>query len=175
MNFSEIYKIHSSLVYNLALNYTQNVQDAEEVTQNVFLSIHEKLDKFKDESQLKTWIYRITINKSLDYIKAKKSQKRWSFLTAKSIDDQSVHLPDSTFNHPGVILEQKEAMKYLFKLINELPKNQKTALLLLKVDQLEMKEVAEIMEISYKALESLFQRAKKNLKILIEKTKEYEK
>lgn len=172
MSFSEIYNKHSSLVYNLALQYTQNTQDAEEVVQDVFVSIHEKLDSFKGDSQLQTWIYRISINKSLDFLKAKKSKKRWMLFSAKNIDDRNVHLPDSTFNHPGVELEQKEALEKLFSNINKLPEKQKTALILLKVEQLEMKEVAKIMEISYKALESLFQRAKKNLKILIEETNE---
>ena len=70
MELKEIYQLHGSMVYNLALQYTQNIEDAEEVTQDVFINIHEKIDSFRGEASLKTWIYRLTINKSLDYLKA---------------------------------------------------------------------------------------------------------
>jgi RNA polymerase sigma-70 factor (ECF subfamily) len=175
MNLSEIYQLYGSMVYNLALQYTQNVEDAEEITQDVFLIVHEKIDSFRGEASLKTWIYRLSINKSLDYIKAKKSKKRWSFFSSGRVDAGEIEIPDQGFNHPGVEMEQRESMEHLFKLINQLSENQKTVIILLKVDGLTMEEVGDIMELSYKAVESLFQRAKKNLKILIENSKENEK
>jgi RNA polymerase sigma-70 factor (ECF subfamily) len=174
MELKEIYQLYGSMVYNLALQYTQNVEDAEEVTQDVFLIIHEKLETFRGESSLKTWIYRLSINKSLDYIKAKKSKKRWSFFSSNRVDALTVEIPDQSFNHPGIELEQKESMAHLFKLINQLSENQKTVIILLKVEGMTMEEVGEILELSYKAVESLFQRAKKNLKILIDESKETE-
>jgi RNA polymerase sigma-70 factor (ECF subfamily) len=67
------------------------------------------------------------------------------------------------FNHPGILLEQKEALESLFQHINALPDNQKTALILSKLEQKSQKEVAEIMKLSTKAVESLLQRAKTNL------------
>jgi RNA polymerase sigma-70 factor (ECF subfamily) len=63
------------MVYNLALQYTQNTEDAEEITQDVFVKISQKMDGFKNESSLKTWIYRIAINTSLDFLKHKNSKK----------------------------------------------------------------------------------------------------
>lgn len=172
MELKEIYQLHGSMVYNLALQYTQNIEDAEEVTQDVFINIHEKIDSFRGEASLKTWIYRLTINKSLDYLKAKKSKKRWSFFAPGRVDAHAVDLPDQGFNHPGIELEQKESIEQLFKLINQLSENQKTVIILLKVEGLTMDEVGKIMELSYKAVESLFQRAKNNLKVLIQKSKE---
>ena len=172
MELKEIYQLHGSMVYNLALQYTQNIEDAEEVTQDVFINIHEKIDSFRGEASLKTWIYRLTINKSLDYLKAKKSKKRWSFFAPGRVDAHAVDLPDQGFNHPGIELEQKESIEQLFKLINQLSENQKTVIILLKVEGLTMDEVGKIMELSYKAVESLFQRAKNNLKVLIQNSKE---
>lgn len=64
------------MVYNVALNYVQNIEDAEEITQDVFLKVHESLASFKKNSTIKTWIYRITINQSLDFLKKKKKQKK---------------------------------------------------------------------------------------------------
>ena len=66
-------------------------------------------------------------------------------------------------NHPGIVLEHKEALEALFKKINDLPDNQRTALILHKIEQKPQAEVAEIMNLSTKAVESLIQRAKTNL------------
>lgn len=164
MHFEELYTEYSKLVYNLSLHYVQNTEDAEEITQDVFVAIHQSLHKFQGKAKLSTWIYRITINKSLDFIKAKKSQKRFAFFTSLfNADEQEIAHSSHNFDHPGVLLEQKESLQKLFDIINELPANQKTALILSKLEQKNQKEIAEIMEISSKAVESLIQRAKTNL------------
>ena len=147
-------------MYNVALQYVQNKEDAEEITQDVFIKVYDKHLEFKGDSALKTWIYRITINTSLDYIKAKTRKKRAAFYHR---DDEALQYI-SDFNHPGVALENKEAMAALFKAINLLPEKQRTVLLLLKVEGLSQKEIAEILKKSPKAIESIFQRAKANLK-----------
>jgi RNA polymerase sigma factor (sigma-70 family) len=69
-------------VYNVALQYVQNKEDAEEITQDVFIKVYDKHLEFKGDSALKTWIYRITINTSLDYIKAKTRKKKSCFLSS---------------------------------------------------------------------------------------------
>ena len=164
MNFEELYKKHNSMVYNLALNYVQNIEDAQEITQDVFVAIHESLNSFQENSSLSTWMYRITINRSLDFLKAKQRKKRFAFITSLFFDNSHDlrHNPPE-HNHPGILLEHKEALDNLFKKINELPDNQKTALILHKIEQKSQAEVAEIMSISSKAVESLIQRAKTNL------------
>lgn len=168
MKLEEIYTLHKHAVFNLALSYVQNTQDAEEITQDVFISVHKNITKFKYQSSLKTWIYRITINTSLDFLKAQKRNKRKALFQAKSIDSITTQL--ANFDHPGVQLEDKEDLQRLFLHINSLPKNQRTALILLKIEQKKTAEVAEIMKLSFKAVEALFFRAKVNLKKFIEKT-----
>lgn len=161
-------------MFNLALHYTQNVQDAEEITQDVFLKVFDKLDDFLAQSAVSTWVYRITINASLDFIKSKSRIKRGGHLNLIQVDDQDKYLQLETSNHPGIELEQKEALNTLFNAINLLPNNQKTAIILLKIEQKKQSEVAEIMNISEKAVESLFQRGKKKLRELLNQTKEDE-
>lgn len=152
------------MVYNLALQYVQNIEDAEEITQDVFMAVYRSLSTFREDSSYSTWIYQITINKSLDFIKAKKRKKRFGFLTALLGDDQNGEIKSPVeFNHPGVQMEDKESLKRLFEHINSLPDNQKTALILHKIEQLPQAEVARIMELSPKAVESLVQRAKTGL------------
>ena len=164
MTFENLYNLYSKIVYNVALQYVQNIEDAEEITQDVFIIIHDKLSGFQQNSSLKTWIYRISVNKSLDFIKAKKTQKRFAFFTSLFTDEgEEVKTLNHHFNHPGIELEQKEALENIFKHINTLPENQKTVLILHKIENISIKEVAEIMELTYKAVESLLQRAKVNL------------
>ena len=174
-NFNSVYNEYLLLVYNVALNYVQNIEDAEEITQDVFLKVHESLSDFKENSSLKTWLYRITINQSLDFIKKKNSKKRF-FIFGKKSQNEFELINISNFEHPGILLEQQEDAKVLFLVINSLPVNQKTAFILSKVDGLSNPEVSEIMEISISAVESLIFRAKKELKEkLSNKFEEYRK
>lgn len=134
----------------------QNEQDAEEVTQDVFMMVFRKIGDFKQDSKLSTWIYRIAVNTSLNFIKKRKRNLLLSLgLMTKEPTD---------FEHPGVQLEHKEEAKELFHQIDSLAENQKTAFILVYIEQLPQQEVATIMETSVKAVESLLQRAKAKLR-----------
>lgn len=159
--FQKLYSLFSPKVYNTALSYAQNEQDAEEITQDVFTNIYRNAAKFKGDAALNTWIYRIAVNTSLNLLKKK---KRFAFL---KFGKTEIDTPD--FDHPGILLEKKENAKLLFKVIDTLPDNQKTAFILSFVEELPRQEVADIMEISLKAVESLLQRAKINLRKKLEK------
>jgi RNA polymerase sigma factor (sigma-70 family) len=161
------------MVYNLALHYTQNVEDAEEITQDVFVAAHDGYGKFKHEAAITTWLYRITINKSLDFLKAKKRKKRFAIITSLFYDDSNNLKHDTAdHRHPGVLLEDQENINRLFEQINKLPSNQKTAIILQKIEDKTQAEVAEIMNISIKAVSQLMQRAKVNLSKYLGKTVE---
>lgn len=162
-DFEDIYNQYSILVYNVALNYLQNTEDAEEITQDVFVQINESFSKFNEQSTLKTWIYRITINKCLDFIKHKNSKKRFFIFGKKSNNERELN-NITNFDHPGITLENKENAIILFEIINKLSENQKTAFLLSKLDGLSNPEVAQIMTVSISAVESLLFRAKTTLR-----------
>lgn len=174
-HFQFIYNQYKVLVYNVALHYLQNVEDAEEITQDVFLQVHRSLDSFKEKSSLKTWIYRITIHKSLDFIKHKNSSKRF-FIFGKKSENKTEMEHFSTFEHPGITMEKKEDAAILFKIINELTENQKTAFILSKLDGLRNPEISAIMNVSISSVESLLFRAKKTLQEKLEnKFEDYRK
>lgn len=144
----------------------QNWEEAEEVTQDVFLSAYEALENFRAEASINTWLYRITVNKALDRIKALKAKKRSGFTLSLWRKDgrmeQNLELPD--FLHPGILLEQQESSKVLFKAIEQLPGNQKSAFVLAKIEQLSYTEIAEILNLSIPAVESLLVRARQKLR-----------
>jgi RNA polymerase sigma-70 factor (ECF subfamily) len=143
-------------VYNTALCYLQNIEESEEITQDVFLTIFNKAASFKGNSKVSTWVYRITINKALNQIEKRNRRP--------ICDSQLKENHRVDFEHPGVLLEQKEKSKYLFAVIDTLAETQKTAFILSYVENLPRQEVANIMKTSLKSVESLLQRAKTNLK-----------
>ena len=165
IEFKAIYDEFKNLVYNLALNYVQNQADAEDITQEVFVKVHQNLDRYNPElASLKTWIYRISINQSLDALKSRKAARRFGFLTSLFQSDHIEPIGEiESYDHPGVALEDKEELEILFRRINSLTDNQKTVIILLKIEDRSQKEVAEIMNLNVKAVESLFQRAKLSL------------
>lgn len=168
-NFEEIYNQNKGLVYRLALSYVRNVEEAEDITQNVFVKVHEKLDQFKGDAQIQTWIYKITCTTSLDQIKSKKTKKRFgNVLSLVKADGETLELKDDT-PHAGVQMENMELSDTLFDAINELDEPQRTAFYLSHVDGLGNIEIAEILEKSVGAVESIVQRAKSNLKKNLER------
>lgn len=162
-DFQSLYNQYKVLVYNVALHYVQNIEDAEEITQDVFVQVHQSIEKFQNNSTFKTWIYRITINKSLDFIKHKKSKKRFFIFGQRSNSEKEIQ-NISSFEHPGIAMENKENAAILFKVINELTENQRTAFILSKLDGLSNPEIATIMNVSISSVESLIFRAKTTLR-----------
>lgn len=163
-DFEALYQTHKDMVYNLALHFVQNIEDAQEITQDVFVAIFQSLSTFKAESTARTWIYRIAVNKSLDFIKSSKRKQRLGYVSKffGYAPNEEINHPASN-NHPGILLENKEDLNRIFEWINELPDKQKTALILHKIEHLPQAEVAVIMNMSPKSIESLVTRAKKNL------------
>jgi RNA polymerase sigma factor (sigma-70 family) len=163
--FRVFYDQTKSRVFTLALGYVRNREDAEEITQDVFVEVFRSASTFKGDASVTTWLYRIAVNKSLDFLKHKKRQKRFAFFT--SLFDTStgelLHQP-TDFLHPGIALENQEQAAILFRAIGKLPDKQKTAYLLTKVEGLNNIETASVMAVSVGAVESLLQRATENLK-----------
>lgn len=169
-SMAALYAAFSARVYNTALGYLQNAADAEEVTQDVFLKIFRSADRFEGKSTVSTWVYRITINHSLDRVAYRNRQKRFGKIVrlfGGETNEAPMDLPH--FDHPGVVLEQKENARILFSAVESLPVQQKTAFMLSYLENLPRQEVADIMQLSLKAVESLLQRAKVNLRDRLDK------
>ncbi|MEM9821458.1 MAG: sigma-70 family RNA polymerase sigma factor [Bacteroidota bacterium] len=160
--FRKLYHLFAEKVYNTALSFVKNEQEAEEVTQDVFTKVFQNAHQFKGDASPSTWIYRIAVNTSLNLIKKKKR------FTLVDLSNAEKEIPQ--FDHPGVLMEKRENARLLFEVIDTLPDNQRTAFILSFVEDLPRQEVANIMELSLKAVESLLQRAKGNLRKVLEKS-----
>jgi RNA polymerase sigma-70 factor (ECF subfamily) len=151
-------------VIKTAYYFVANMEDAEDLSQEVFLEILKSIGRYKKNSSLYTWIYRITVNKSLDHLR---KQKRRNVLHQIGIFMQvSNDGMNRSDNEPAITdtrNDDKEKRKILDTAVNSLPENQKIAFILNKYEELAYKEIAEIMNLSLPSVESLIHRAKMNL------------
>ena len=163
--FEELLDQYQQMVFSTSLSFVPNKEDAEDVAQEVFIEVFKSINKFKGNSKLSTWIYRITVNKSLEFIRKRNAKKRFGYV--QSIFGNEIPADKTDFfteiNHPGVLLEQKEDHATLMKAINKLPDAQRIVFTLHKIDEKSYKEISEITEKSLSSLESLMFRAKQNL------------
>ncbi len=162
--FRELVNRFQNNVFNTSLGLLQQHADAEDIAQEVFIQVYRSINSFKAESSLSTWIYRITITKSLDHLRSKKRKKRFGFVSSLFGAGETAFDELKDFDHPGVQLDRKEDAAILFKLIAQLPENQQAAFILNKVEELSYREIASILNSTEAAVDSLLQRAKQNLR-----------
>ncbi len=154
--FGELVYSFKSQVFKTCYGFLHDKEDAEDIAQEVFLEAYLHINSFRNESKISTWLYRISVNKSLNFIRDHK--KRFLYHPGE--------------NHPDIIddspladeeITRKERKKILHKVISQLPKNQRVAFVLNKYRDLSYKEIAEIMNLSLSSVESLIFRAKNNV------------
>ena len=121
----------SDMIFNVAYSYIGNKEDAEEITQDVFIACLDSLHFFKRQSSLSTWLYRIVINKSKDKIKYYQSKKRKTWLISlEGQREEFSKIEPVEFRHPGIELEEQEQLNALYNAIHSLPERQKEVLIL---------------------------------------------
>jgi len=159
--FRELVNNYQKMVVNTCFGFVHNTQDAEDIAQEVFIEVYRSVGKFRSDSRLSTWIYRIAVNKSLNYIRDNK-KNRW--LQVFSGKEKNTNMPEAEkSSDPAGGIEDMQRADLLYKVIDKLPDKQKTAFTLNKYEDLSYKEISEIMELSLSSVESLIHRAKVNL------------
>ncbi len=168
--YAKLLDDYQQKVFGTCLSFVPNKEDAEDIAQDVFVEVFNSIHNFKGNSKLSTWIYRITTNKCLEFIRKRNTKKRFAFLqsmTGNTISvDRSSYFTD--INHPGVVLENKQRSETLLLAINRLPEAQRLVFTLHKLESLSYNEISEITNKSLSSVESLMFRAKKNLQQILE-------
>jgi RNA polymerase sigma-70 factor (ECF subfamily) len=163
--FKTLVDRYQALVINTCYHLLGNRQDSEDVAQEVFLQVYKSAGKFRQEARLSTWLYRIAVNRSLNFIRDRK-RFRWLKNLSSLLESQSDRindLPASDSDRPDVALEEKERSLVVQKAIDSLPVKQKAAFVLHKYEGLSYQQIAEIMHRSLSSVESLIHRAKGRL------------
>lgn len=157
---------YQSMVFRTCMGFLHDKEEAEDITQDVFIQVYQNLPRFKGDSSFSTWIYRIAINTSLNKIRSTQKnflmQRFESFRNEEKLQTLQVSIPDN--ENPENIMILEEHREWVRKALNSLPENQRTAIVLSKYDDLTQKEIAGIMNTTEGAVEALIQRAKKNLR-----------
>lgn len=163
-SFKKLVDIYQPLVLNTCNSFLHDRQTAEDNTQEVFIEAYLSIHKFKKDAKLSTWLYRIAVNKSLNYIRDNKKRSM-----IKSVESMFKSDDINKADEDEVLDETEERLKVLHQVIDALPKRQKTAFTLCKLENLSYKEVAEIMSVPVTTVEGLMHRAKHSVQRRIEK------
>jgi RNA polymerase sigma-70 factor (ECF subfamily) len=163
--FKSLVDRHQRLVINTCYHLIGNKQDAEDVAQEVFFRVYQSAKEFRQEAKISTWLYRIAVNRSLNFIRDKK-RSGWLRSLSSLLEGERqrvAEVPASNSDRPDVELEQKERSVIVQKAIDSLPEKQRAAFVLHKYEGLSYQEIAEILHRSLSSVESLIHRAKLNL------------
>lgn len=145
-------EFHNEL-FNFIIKRVKDTDIANDILQDIFIKIHLKLDTLTNKDKLTSWIYQITRNSILDYLKKHKPQ-------SEIIDDFLAPIEEQTLNF------NNDITPCMLRLINQLPDNYKDAILETELGQLSQKEYAEKAKISYSGAKSRIQRARQQLHLL---------
>lgn len=148
---------YKDMTFTLALRMVGNREDAEEVAQDTFVKAYKALDSFKGTSKFSTWLYRIVYNTSLDYIK---KQKR--VVLSEHIDE--VNEADiGSMQNALTYIEEKEKKEMIEKALLQVPEDERVLLTLFYFEELSLKEISEIVNISYDNVKIKLYRSRKKL------------
>ena len=146
MDFDNIYEEYFDRVYYKVLSVVKNDDDAEDICQETFIIVYKNLSKFREESNIYTWIYRIAINKTYDFFKKRKLEFE--------INDEVLSLPEDINFDTKVILEEK------LKLISE---KEREIVILKDIYGYKLKEIAEIKNMNLSTVKSVYYKALKDM------------
>jgi RNA polymerase sigma-70 factor (ECF subfamily) len=164
--FRQLLERHQTQVFRTCLGFVHRKEDADDLTQEVFIQAYQSLHSFKGDAEFSTWLYRIAVNRSLNYVRDQ--QKRSIFDRLESFfvgekSDRSLPVP-STDPNPEQQLLLNEEQQMITKLLNKLPEKQRVAFVLSKYDDMSQREIAAVLQTTEGAVEALLQRAKKTLR-----------
>ena len=153
-DFDQVVEQYSGFVYNVAFKMMGHPEDAEDVAQDAFLSAYRAFGRFRGQSRVSTWLYRITVNAALMKLRKEKNART---LTQTGLDEMEIPDWDET---PERAAASSELGEHLQKGISQLPPDLRTAVVLRDVEGLSNTEAAEIIGITISSLKSRLHRAR---------------
>ncbi len=166
--FEDIVKKYENKVYGIVFHMMKNQNEVEDLAQEVFLKVYKNLDRFKGDSSLYTWIYKITVNLCLDELK---KRKNIIYLDEKiSVEEGEIdkELPSNERSQEE-LYEDKELKENLHRCINKLPDKQKMMIVLRDIKGFSYDEIAKITNNKIGTVKSQINRARLKLKELLDK------
>jgi RNA polymerase sigma-70 factor (ECF subfamily) len=175
--FAELVRRYQGRVVSLAARTVGSATDAEDVAQEVFLRVHRARESYEPSARFSTWIHRITVNASLNFLRARKARKPVSGeMPAGAPGDEGddgegralLDPADPGQEGPDRGLEKDELARVLRRIVDGLPERQRTAILLNKYEGMSYEDVAATMDLTVMAVKSLLTRARVTIKEKLE-------
>ncbi len=146
--FARLFEMYADRMYRLAVGMLADEFEAEDVVQEAFARFFEKLDDFRGNAQIGTWLYRVTYNLSVDCLR---KQKPTTTIISREDADDDLPIPDVfvDWRHvPEVVLSEAEISKQLDQAIGNLPEKLKAVFLLREIEGLSTQACADVLGIS---------------------------
>lgn len=162
--FEEFVNDYSKRIYTYAYGFTTNVHDSNDITQEVFLKVYNNIDKFKENSSLSTWIYRIVSNVCLDFVRKGKNSK---VISITQENEEFIHqIEDNSTNVEKTILNNELGDELLLAL-DKLDEESKQVLILREVSGLSYSEISEALKLPEGTIKSRISRSRKKMRDII--------
>lgn len=159
--FNRLVTSYQTKIYNLALNYVKQEEEAKDLTQDIFVTVYRSISKLRDETKFVAWLYQVAINHCRN--RYKKLQRR-GYFNSQSIDDEESPLQLSGNDSPEKNLEQNRTIKLVRQAIAAMPKSEKEILLLRDIQELSYDEISAILNVPLGTVKSKLNRARSALK-----------
>lgn len=159
--YEEIVSRYDSKVMNLALRFTRNQEDAEEVMQDVFTTVYRKIESFRAQSAFSSWLYRIVVNAAFMKLRKKKQNQAISMEDlAPAVKQYCIDRENATQSHSHAVTMTRELQIVLQRAIDRLPDQYRAVFVLRDVDGLSNQEAGEILALSIPAVKSRLHRSR---------------
>lgn len=150
--FKELLDRHQGAVYQLAYRFLGDPNEAEDIAQETFLRLYRAADRYQPRASLRTYLFRIAKNLCIDFLRKKRPEPM-------------EHIPETMdLDSPQDQLERAQSIQIILNSIEALPEHQRMAILLRHNSGLRYQEIADVMEVTVSAVESLLVRARKTLR-----------
>ncbi len=171
--YGEIINRYQNKVYSTVYSYTRDYEEAKDLTQEIFIKIYNNLPNFKNKSQFSTYLYRVAVNRCIDWTR-KKRLKTISAMFFQEDDEADIYeyIADYSSN-PEEILLKEEKVNIIKEEINNLPEIYKTVMIMFYFQDFSPQEIADILEIPRKTVDTRLYRARNLLKTKLTKGADY--
>jgi RNA polymerase sigma-70 factor (ECF subfamily) len=162
--FGELVSNHKTTVFSTIYSIIGNTQEAEDIAQEVFINAYTAAGSFKGKSSFSTWLYSVTVNKCMDYLR---ERKRKEYYEVELDKEERLKLKELTMNSVASTYqntERQELQEIIQKVLNSLPEKYRVILVLREIEELSYQEIAHVMKVSVNKVKVLLFRARQKMK-----------
>ncbi len=159
---SEFIRQHQTFVFNTAYRFLNSYEDAQEASQDVFIKVINALKDFRGDSSIKTWLYKITKNTSMNYLRKRKIRSIFSSNSKIFNDNMDVDINDNSAR-PDDSLESSELEAIFLRAVNKLPEKQRETFALRYYENMQYSEISQLIGTSVGGLKANYYQAIKKI------------